>query len=268
LNLNQNIKSILRKIIPKRLMPVIKTSVLKIIYWGTANKCPICRSNIRLLKPFGYDLPVIYEKQITGAGYRHAMCPVCRSSDRTRLLFLFLKSRTKLFTQPVKLLHIAPEKPLTDIFIKHNNINYLSADLNPENAMIKMDITNIQFPDNSFDAILCNHVLEHIPDDRKAMAELLRVLRPAGWAILQVPVSKVLEKTHEDFTITSPQEREKHFGQKDHVRIYGKDYISRLKEAGFTVENYNWSNEPDLENDKNRYGLNRDETVYYCTKTG
>ncbi len=146
-----------------------------------------------------------------------------------------------MFTEPVKLLHLAPEKPLMDLFIKQNNIDYLTADLNPEQVMVKMDITAIQYPDNIFDAILCNHVLEHIPDDRKAMRELYRVLKPGGWAILQVPVSKILEQTYDDITITSPQDREKYFGQKDHVRIYGKDYTQRLKEAGFTVDAYKWT---------------------------
>jgi SAM-dependent methyltransferase len=220
-----------------------------------------------MMKPLGYDLPVILEKQIVGSGLRNSMCPVCGSSDRVRLLYLFLRNKTNLFKEPVKLLHLAPEKPLMNIFVKQNNIDYLTADLNPEQVMIKMDITAIQYPDNTFDAILCNHVFEHIPDDRKAISELYRVLKSNGWAILQVPVSKVLEKTYEDFTITSSEEREKYFGQKDHVRIYGKDYIQRLKEAGFMVEEYNWSNDPDLGNDENRFGLNHEETVFYCTKT-
>lgn len=268
MDIKQSVKNKAKRIIPKEYRPVVKKNILRLLYFGKAYHCPVCQANVRLLKPLGYDLPVILEKQIVGSGLRNAMCPVCGSSDRVRLLYLFLKSKTNLFTQPLKLLHLAPEKSLSDLFIKQKNIVYLTADLNPEKVMVKMDITAIQYPDNSFDAILCNHVLEHIPDDRKAMSELHRVLKSGGWAILQVPVSKVLEKTYEDFTITSPQEREKHFGQKDHVRIYGKDYISRLKEAGFTVEEYNWSNEPDFSNDKNRYGLNRDETVYYCTKTG
>ncbi len=153
-----------------------------------------------------------------------------------------------------------------DILVKQNNLDYLTADLNPEQVMIKMDITAIQYPENTFDAILCNHVHEHIPDDRKAMNELYRVLKPGGWAILQVPFSMVLEKTYEDFTITSPQEREKYFGQKDHVRIYGKDYTQRLKEVGFTVEAYNWTNDNAFRNEKNRFGLNKDETVFYCSK--
>jgi SAM-dependent methyltransferase len=265
-NLKQSVKNTVKKIIPREYRPVVKKNILRLLYFGKTYHCPVCGSNVRMMKPLGYDLPVILEKQIVGSGWRNAMCPVCRSSDRVRLLFLFLKTHTNLFNQPIKLLHLAPEKPLMDLFIKQINIDYLTADLNPEQVMIKMDLTAIQYPDNTFDAILCNHVLEHIPDDCKAMSELSRVLKSGGWAILQVPVSKVLEKTYEDFTITSPQEREKYFGQKDHVRIYGKDYIQRLKEAGFKVEEYYWSNDHDLGNDENRFGLNLEETVFYCTK--
>jgi predicted SAM-dependent methyltransferase len=266
LNANQTIKNIIKGVVPQKLRPFVKRSALRIFYYGHAFHCPVCRSDVRLLKPLGYNLPVIIEKQIVGSGLRNAMCPVCGSSDRVRLLYLFLKTKTNLFNQDIKLLHIAPEKPLLDILIKQKNIEYLTADLNSENVMVKIDITNIQYPDNSFDIILCNHVLEHISDDRKAMSELYRVLKPGGWAILQVPISKILEKTYEDFTIISPQEREKHFGQKNHVRIYGKDYTQRLKEAGFTVEAYSWTNDNAFRNEKNRYGLNGDETIYYCLK--
>ena len=266
MSVKQSIKNAVKGIIPVNYQPVVKRGFRRLIYFGKAYHCPVCGSNVRMMKPLGYDLPVILEKQIVGSGLRNAMCPVCGSSDRVRLLYLFLRNRTNLFTEPVKLLHLAPEKPLMDILVKQNNIDYLTADLNPEQVMVKMDITAIQYPENTFDAILCNHVLEHIPDDLKAMSELYRVLKPRGWAILQVPVSKVLEETYEDFTISSPLEREKHFGQKDHVRIYGKDYTQRLKEAGFTLETYNWTKDNAFQNEKNKYGLNPDETVFYCSK--
>lgn len=258
--------NLLKQIFPHKFLKRLKLSVRKIKYAGKKYYCIVCNSNIKLWKPLGYDLPVISEKQIVGGGYRLAQCPVCDSSDRIRLLFLFLKSRTNIFKDNIKLLHIAPEPPLEFIFKHQNNIDYLTADMDPERVMKQMDITNIQFPENSFDAIICNHVLEHIPDDRKAMSELFRVLKPGGWTILQVPFSKILDKTFEDPTVIAPEERERIFGQTDHVRIYGKDYANKLKKAGFEVEEYRWKEDIDLDNPNNRLGLNEDEVVFYCLK--
>jgi len=119
-----------------------------------------------------------------------------------------------------------------------NKIKYINGDLNPLVADRKIDITDISFGNDYFDFIICNHVLEHIQDDRKAMSELFRVLKPSGEAILQVPISKNAKETFEDFSITSPEEREKYFGQKDHVRIYGKNYKNRLENVDFKVELY------------------------------
>ena len=259
-------KEIIKKIIPKTIQPLLKKTALRLWYFGNAFHCPVCLSKIRLLKPCGYNFPVIAEYQIVGSGLRNALCPVCNSSDRVRLLYLFLKFKTKLFTEPTKLLHIAPENPLSDIVIKHKNIDYLTADLNPELVMVRMDLTAIQYPDNTFDAILCNHVLEHIPDDRKAMRELFRVLKPGGWAILQVPISLRLKSTYEDYAIFSPEKREKHFGQKDHVRIYGRDFTDRLREAGFKVEEYKWIDDQCHFNQWEKYALNADEIIFYFKK--
>jgi len=129
--------------------------------------------------------------------------------------------------------------------------------------MIQMDITDIPFFVDAFDAIVCNHVLEHVIDDRNALAELLRVLKPAGWTILQVPMSLSLDKTHEDFPVTTTQGREETFGQNDHVRIYGKDYVSRLEQAGFKVDIFDWRVEAEsFGGSGNLYGLNEDECVY------
>lgn len=192
-----------------------------------------------------------------------AMCPVCESSDRIRLLYLFLKNRTNIFTGRIRLLHVAPEPSLEFIFKKRENIKYLTADVNPEQVMEQMDITGIRYPENSFDAIICNHVLEHITDDRKAMKELFRVLKPGGWAVLQVPFSKILDKTFEDPSVTTPEDRERIFGQSDHVRIYGKDYSERLRQSGFKVEEYKWTEDNNLQNSNNRWGLNENEVVFY-----
>jgi SAM-dependent methyltransferase len=140
----------------------------------------------------------------------------------------------------LKVLHFAPEKIITRLFQSFKNIDYLSADLDPTKAMAKQDITNTTFADNSFDIIFCSHVLEHIPDDHQAMKEIRRILRPDGFAILQVPVKDNfngirIEKTYEDFNITDPKERAIAFGQFDHVRVYGRDFKDRLEKAGFKV---------------------------------
>lgn len=163
------------------------------------------------------------------------------------------------------MLHIAPEGQLSKKFKEQPNIDYLSADLMLPSAMVKMDITNIQYPDDTFDVIYANHVLEHIPDDIKAMRELCRVLKPTGWAILQVPIFQ--HKTLEDPGVKAPEEREKVFGQHDHVRKYGNDgvYKARLEKAGFNVnvDSYVRTLGPEL---IARYGLMPQEDIYYCTK--
>lgn len=260
------VKDILKPIIPVKFRPLIKRIVLRLLYFGNAHYCPVCESRIRRWKPLGYDLPVIREKQITGSGLRNVMCPVCGSSDRVRLLYLFLKSRTRLFTDKIRLLHVAPEDQLKDILSRLQNIDYLTADIDPDKVMEQMDITDIPYPDHSFDAIMCNHVLEHIPNDRQAMNELFRVLKPGGWAILQVPFSNLLPETFEDLRITAETDRERFFGQKDHVRIYGKDYANRLKKSGFLVSGFRGGDFMDLNKNEKKYGLNPEEIVFYCEK--
>jgi len=263
----QFLKNILKPIIPEAYRADIKIFLKRFRYFGSAFYCPVCKSSVNQLQALGYDFSVNREKQIIGGGPRNAMCPVCGSSDRERLLFLFLKQKTSLFTDNTKLLHLAPERNLKRIISKHNNIAYLTADLNPVNVMEAMDITQIKYPDNSFDAIICNHILEHIPNDKKAIQELYRVLKPCGWAILQVPVSEVLNKTFEDFSITSPEERERVFGQKDHVRIYAKDYSARLKSAGFILDEFHWESDPGFGGEKeNTFVLYKKEVVYFCRK--
>jgi len=148
---------------------------------------------------------------------------------------LFLKKKTALFDNADKrILHVAAEMCFTGRFKRAFRENYLTADLNDPRAMVKMDITDIRYPDESFDVVICNHVFEHIVDDVKAMREIYSVLKKGGWAILLVPIED-MDKTYEDFSITADYEREKAFGQSDHVRRYGRDYIDRLKTAGFNV---------------------------------
>jgi ubiquinone/menaquinone biosynthesis C-methylase UbiE len=161
---------------------------------------------------------------------------------------------------------MAPEANLQKVLMAQPNIEYLSADLSSPVAAVQMDITDIEYEDDSFHVVICNHVLEHVPDDRKAMAELYRVLKPEGWAILQVPISLSLNQTYEDPMVISPEEREKVFGQSDHVRIYAKDYKDRLEQAGFRVKVYSFAKEFG-ESATHKYGLSKDENIYICSKS-
>ena len=195
----------------------------------------------------------------------NAQCPQCGSLERHRLFWLFLKQQTDFFTADLSVLHMAPEDCLQRNFFRMKNLNYISADLNSSSAMIKMDITDILFKDNVFDVIICNHVLEHIEDDYQAMSELYRVLKPKGWAILNAPVDYQREQTYEDFSVVLPSEREQRFGQWDHVRIYGRDYIRRLRSAGFSVEEIDYSSKFP-QNLIRKYGLLKTGSIYLCNK--
>ena len=216
-----------RRMIPRRqLHKVLNTGrqITGLFYSGNKMECPICGKKARKFMPYG----------ITKRP--NAMCPHCFSLERHRLLWLYLKNETGLFESKPKLLHVAPEqcymKPLERLL----GDNYLTADLDSPLAKIKMNIQAIPFPDGEFDVIFCNHVLEHVDDDRQAMREFYRVMKPGGWGVLLVPINANRTTTYEDPTITDKKGREKAFGQWDHVREYGTDYTDRLREAGFTVE--------------------------------
>jgi len=220
---------------------------------GKQRFCPVCGKTSRRFHPVGL-LP-----------RKDAKCPKCGSLERHRLLWLYLKNKTDFFNgKPKKVLHVAPERCLEPRFRKYLGDSYITADLLNPRAMVKMDITDIRYPEESFDVIYCSHVLEHVPDDRLAMREFHRVLKENGKAILLVPITT--EETFEDSSIVDPQERLKVFGQKDHVRRYGPDYVDRLREAGFKVE---VTKVDDLfeKNDTIRMGLTpASGEIYYCTK--
>jgi SAM-dependent methyltransferase len=190
---------------------------------GTSRYCPVCRMPSREFAEAGAD------------PREDAMCTYCGALERHRLVWAYFERMTGLFDgTPKKVLHVAPEGVFRDILQKQIGAGYLTADLFAENVMIKMDVEDIKFDDDSFDVIYCSHVLEHVPDDRRAMREFRRVLKPHGWAILLVPV--VADRTFEDPSITDPAERARLFGQEDHLRNYGPDYKNRLEEAGFKVQ--------------------------------
>lgn len=235
---------------PKRWGQVSKV-LRKCQNYGLSRYCPCCQSTVRAFKHFG----VVRRPD--------AECPVCGALERHRLIYLYMTKKTDLFDAPrKKMLHVAPEPQLSRLLQNSEQVDYLSADLFNPNVMVKMDITDIQYPDETFDVIYCSHVLEHVPDDRKAMREFFRVLKTGGWAILLVPITA--ETTFEDPSVSSPEERERLFGQHDHVRRYGPDYVDRLREAGFTVAVDEYVRDLDEET-RRRYSL-ISEPVYFCRK--
>ena len=182
-------------------------------------------------KTFKKFLPYGYENQ-----RENVLSPSTLSLERHRLLWLYLKEKTDFFNAKKKVLHFAPEQAFYKRFKQMQNLDYTTTDLNSPLADVKADICDLPFSENTYDIIFCNHVLEHIPDDTKAMQELYRVLKPGGMAILQIPQDLNRAKTFADDSITDPKERAKVFGQYDHVRIYGRDYFDKLRSIGFKVK--------------------------------
>ena len=196
---------------------------------------------------------------------KNALSPSTFSLERHRLLWLYLKNETGVFSKKIKLLHFAPEQAFYKRFKKLSNIQYDTIDINSPLAMIKADICDLPIKDNTYDFILCNHVLEHILDDNKAISELYRVLKKDGVGIFQVPIDMKKEFTFQDDSITDKKERNKIFGQYDHVRVYGKDYFTKLKNAGFKVEEVDYTK--NLSNDEiYRFSIVKGEIIPVCTK--
>ena len=188
---------------------------------GSRLECPFCHWHFRRFRPAGFDYPVLKEKQVVGASYHlDDVCPRCMSNARERLAYLYLKTRSALFAEPLRVLHVAPEPNIARLLGAQPNLKYVTADLFEPNVMTRFDVMNLPFADSTFDAIICNHVLEHVSSDRAAMAEILRILKPDGWALLQVPIALALDKTIEDPTAKTEADRIRLFGQSDHVRLY------------------------------------------------
>ena len=220
---------------------------------GEGVECPCCGGRFRRFVPYGVR-----------PRRPNAQCPACGAVERHRLLWLFLRERTDLFTRPQRLLHVAPEAVFAERLRRQPGLRYVSADLASPLAGVRVDVQSLPFADAAFDALLCHHVLEHVPDDRRAMGELRRVLRPGGWAVLQSPIDSALAVTNEDASVTDPRERERRFGQSDHLRQYGRDYEARLREAGFEVraERFFEALPPER---RARHGL-KAETIWLCLR--
>jgi SAM-dependent methyltransferase len=205
----------------------------------------------------------------------NAACPNCGSLERHRLIWLFLFGQNNDLLSNLQsegnLLHIAPERAFWKKFRRDKGIHYFPADkfmpgCRYPSGTKEVDILNITHPDNFFDAILCVHVLEHVTNDIQAMKEFHRVLKPGGWAILQVPIDYTRANTFEDDSITTPEGREQYFGQYDHLRLYGRDYPQRLEQAGFKVECIDFFNTLSEENQKLFALAGNDGIIYLCKK--
>jgi len=222
---------------------------LEIFLKGDTFTDPIDGKSFKSFLPYGY-----------GNQRNNVLSPSTLSLERHRLLWLYLKNETNFFSAEKKMLHFAPEQAFYKRFKKMKNLEYVTTDLNSPLADVKADICNLPFKDNEFDMILCNHVLEHIPDDTKAMQELHRILKIGGYGIFQIPQDLSREKTFEDDTITDKKERAKIFGQYDHVRIYGRDYFDKLRSIGFKVEEVDYTATLSNE-DITKYCLSKGEVI-------
>lgn len=191
---------------------------------------PIDGKGFRTFLPYGY-----------GKQRPNVLSPSTLSLERHRLFWLYLKNETDFFSKQYKVLHFAPEQCFLKRFRQLKNIDYTTTDLLSPIADVKADICNLPFEDDTYDVIFCNHVLEHIPDDTKAMQELYRVMKPGGFGIFQIPQDLRRETTFEDDSITDKAERAKIFGQYDHVRIYGRDYFDKLRSIGFEVKEIDYT---------------------------
>jgi len=256
------IKSIIRfllQIFPRPFlirMSLLMNRFVAIFLIGNKVECPVCGGYFRKFLPYGYT------KQ---TGRENALCPKCLSLERHRLMWLFLNDKTDFFKNKLKVLHIAPEQCFYKRFKALSNLDYTTADLESPIADVHFDVQEIPFKKESYDVVICNHVLEHVADDKKAMSEIYRVLKSNGFAILQVPMDTDNPNTMEDPSVTDPKERERLYRQKDHVRLYGLDYADRLKAVGFTVNASVYAEELNADL-ANKYRLPMNEIFYYNQK--
>lgn len=251
----KSIISFVIRYIPRKYLQLVShffLRVLAIFYQGNNVTCNVCEHSFRKFLPYGRK------------ARENALCPNCLALERHRLMWLFLQKETEYFSKPLRVLHIAPELCFIDRMKALPNLDYITGDIESPLATVKMDVHQIPFEDNSFDVVFCNHVLEHVEDDIQACKEINRVLKPQGWGIIQSPVYD-LEKTLEDKSITDPAEQERLFGQRDHVRKYGKDYAVRLSQSGLRVEENNFVKT--LNKDLvQRHALPENEIIFFCSK--
>jgi len=260
------LEELFRKFVPINVRNYLKKNLL-FLYYGSRYECPFCHGHFRKFLPYSTVIPRETTYTIGVGPRENCYCPRCFSKDRERLIYIYLIKKTNIFNDNLKLWHCAPEKNLSDKLIASKNIDYLSSDLSIETAMKKIDITDIPFNDNCFDVIMCNHVIQYVIDDKKAMLELFRVLKFGGMAILQVPICPGFENTLEDPPLLGPGSGRVLEIEGDHMRIYGRDYKEKLQQAGFLVEEFKWTScSEEFGGKDNKFALLKDETLYVGRK--
>jgi len=224
----------------------VRFGARKLFYGGGASVCPMCGNAVRTWLGHGGRAAVLYERKVVGGMRReHDECPICRSADRTRLMMLCLRDVLHAGARPLKIMHVAPDFGLYLWLRGRKQIDYVPTDLDLRryrhmNIVVRADLTDLPFEAETFDVVICSHVLEHVPDDHKAMSEIRRVLKPGGAALLMAPMATDGAGTDEDAAVVDPDERDRRFGQWDHVRLYAPDdFAARLAGAGFEVKVFN-----------------------------
>lgn len=252
-----------RRNVPERARPAarelyrnVRRAYAAIAYRGSTVQCPCCDWQGR--------------KFLAKGDRDNALCPRCGSAERHRFLWLYLTDHYDKLIKEGRILHFAPETGIRDRIRAVGTGTYTSADLTATNVDYNVDITDMIFNDSMFDCVLCSHVLEHVPNDRKGIREIARVLAPGGTAFIQVPVYDVLGgATIEDPAILTPADRERAYGQFDHVRKYGSDFKQRLEEAGMSVKVVDPSQLPQATKD-NFALVSQDEAareeIYVCSR--
>lgn len=249
----------------------IRNTVFKLLHPGNKCYCLYCKKSYGKFIHEGVKEKIFKKYTVAGGGYKtNTRCPNCGSVDRARLLALFFELRTKAFKQKTDILHISPNKSIAHYLNQYNTVNQVvgSIDLNEfkEFNTVYADIQKLDLPENSFDIVICCHVIEHVDNDLEAMKQLYKVTKPGGFAVLQVPLALNLDITLEDKTLKTDKERKRAFGQVDHVRLYGKDYFTKLESVGFKVVPDNpFKNQwlPEQELSKHRLDINEDVIVAY-----